>query len=144
MNTIHFPKKRYISAKFIKFLLVGASGTLIDYGILLLLKSFGWQTLPANVISYSAGLVNNYYWNSHWTFVKKEDDRKLEQFCQFAIISLVGLGLNSLIVLTLEPRLNGISALSEYGLILAKMIATGIVLVWNYTANQMWTFQTGK
>lgn len=141
MNTIHFPEKKFISSKLLKFLIVGISGTLIDYGVFLLLKSNGWQTLPANVISYNMGLVNNYYWNSHWTFSDKEKDRELEQFCQFAIISLIGLGLNSLIVLLLEPLLSNIAIPSAYGLILAKMIATGIVLVWNYTANQKWTFQ---
>ena len=62
--------------KFVKFAIVGISGTVVDMGILFLLTSIGWQTLPANTVSYSAGIVNNYLWNSRWTFKQAKEEKQ--------------------------------------------------------------------
>jgi putative flippase GtrA len=136
--------RNLLTPQFIKFLIVGASGTLIDYLILILLKSFNWQTLIANTLSFSAGLVNNYYWNSHWTFNKKNRKSSLEQFSQYTIISLVGLGLNTAIVLVLEIPMGVILGITRVGYIPAKACATVVVLFWNYLANRHWTFNPSK
>jgi putative flippase GtrA len=138
----HF--KDLFTPQFIKFLIVGASGTLIDYLILILLKSFNWQTLIANTLSFSAGLINNYYWNSHWTFNKSIRKFSLEQFSQFTVISLVGLGLNTAIVLLLETPMGMILGIPRAGYIPAKAFATVVVLFWNYLANRHWTFNSSK
>ena len=136
--------KNLFTPQFIKFLIVGASGTLLDYLILIVLKSFGWQTLIANTLSFSAGLVNNYYWNSHWTFTDNSHRFSLEQFSQFTAISLVGLGLNTVIVLLLETPMGMILGMPRAGYLPAKAFATAIVLFWNYLANRHWTFNPSK
>jgi putative flippase GtrA len=92
---------------------------------------FQLQTLPANVLSYSAGIANNYYWNRRWTFSYRRARGWFTQLFQFAAVSMVGLGLNSLLVIWLEDLC---------GLFLAKLLATGFVLLWNYNANRLWTF----
>jgi len=125
-------------------MLVGICGTLIDAGVLLGLTHLGWQMLPANVVSYSTGLINNYYWNSRWTFRSADKRYDIEQFCQFAIISLIGLGLNSLIVVGMQPIITQFEILKRSSLLLAKMGATAVVMVWNYTANAIWTFRTNE
>jgi putative flippase GtrA len=136
--------RNLLTPQFIKFLIVGASGTLIDYLILILLKSFNWQTLIANTLSFSAGLLNNYYWNGRWTFNESIRKSSLEQFSQFTVISLVGLGLNTAIVLLLEIPLGVILGKPESGYIPAKAFATAVVLFWNYLANRHWTFNPSK
>ncbi len=140
-------KKRFrnlFTPQLIKFLIVGASGTLIDYLVLILLKSLNWQTLFANTLSFSAGLVNNYTWNSRWTFIDNFRHPSLEQFTQFTIISLVGLGLNTAIVLLLETIMGKILGMPKAGYIPAKAFATAVVLFWNYLANRRWTFNPSK
>jgi putative flippase GtrA len=136
--------KNLFTPQLVKFLVVGASGTIIDYLLLILLKSFNWQTLIANTLSFSAGLVNNYYWNSHWTFNERSRKSSLKQFSQFTMISLVGLGLNTAIVLVLEIPMGEILGMPEVGYIPAKACATIIVLFWNYLANRHWTFNPSK
>ena len=54
--------------RFLHFLVVGAGDTIIDFSLLSLLKLLGLSTLPANTISYLAGVINNFYWNRRWTF----------------------------------------------------------------------------
>lgn len=127
--------------RFARFLTVGAVGTLLDFGILTLLKFAGLPTLIANSISFTAGLLNNFTWNRLWTFAEsiKVDWRR--QFAQFALVSLAGLALNNLIVLMLEGVFNTLLGSTQWGYLPAKVIATGVVVFWNYFANRKWTFK---
>lgn len=127
--------------KIFRFLIVGIGGTLVDFGLLTGLKLLGFTTLLANTISFTGGLINNFYWNSTWTF---QDARKTNwrvQFMQYGLISLVGLAMNNAIVLGFEGVFNKLFGFGEWGYIPAKILATGIVVVWNYWANAKWTFQ---
>jgi putative flippase GtrA len=126
--------------RFIRFGLVGVSGTVIDFVILTALKYFwGWATLPANILSYSVGIINNYMLTRHWVYPENRRQTWL-QLAQFASISLVGLGLNNIIVLLLENPLGNLLANPAYGYLPAKIVATAVVLGWNFSANRLWTF----
>ncbi len=131
MPIVEWLKARLRLERFGRFALVGALGTAVDLGLLVLLTTAGLPTLPANILSYSAGIANNFYWNRRWTFQTRQRRDWLPQLAQFTVVSLLGLGLNSLIVVWLESRL---------GLVIAKLVATGAVLMWNYNANRLWTF----
>ena len=124
----------------IKFGLVGFSGTILDFGILALLKSFGMPTLPANTFSYSMGIINNYLWNRRWTF-EADAQPWLLQFLRFALTSIIGLMFNNLIVLFLEFTFNGFQLTESQTYIPAKIVATIAVFFWNYFANKIWTFK---
>jgi putative flippase GtrA len=141
--------------KFIKFSLVGVLGTVIDFTLFNLLlyvlsHVLGWSLLAqfglngnllvANTISFGAGVLNNYTWNRLWTFKESRKAKKRQQLMKFAMVSLVGLLLNSLLVLTLAAILGPyVSEPLSYNL--AKVIATGLVLFWNFGANRFWTFR---
>jgi len=127
--------------RFSRFLAVGAVGTLLDFSLLTLLKLAGLPTLLANSLSFTAGLVNNFTWNRLWTFgdVIQPDWRR--QLVQFTAVSLVGLALNNLIVLSLEGIFGTMLGQPDWGYLPAKVIATGAVVFWNYFANRMWTFK---
>lgn len=135
MATIRNPE----TSRMLRFMTVGLSGTLVDFAALALLKEVVLlPTLLANTLSFSAGLVNNFTWNRLWTFADARNDNITRQFIQFASVSLVGLLMNNLILLLLENPLDAI--IGNYGYIPAKIIATGLVFVWNFTANRYWTF----
>ena len=125
-----------------RFLSVGAIGTVLDFSILTLLKLAGLPTLIANSFSFTAGLVNNFTWNRLWTFGEAVQSDWRKQLMQYALISLVGLALNDLIVLSLETVLGSMFSQPEFGYLPAKIIATGVVVFWNYFANRTWTFKT--
>lgn len=125
--------------RFLRFALVGVGGTLLDFSILSVLKLLGLPTLPANTISYLAGTVNNFYWNRRWTFNIARAHLWHKQFVQFLIVSLFGLLLNNTLVLLLEPSFN--IWFGRWGYLPAKLIATGVVFLWNYLANRSWTFR---
>lgn len=129
-------------ARFLRFLTVGAMGTALDFSILTLLKLAGLPTLVANSISFTAGLVNNFTLNRLWTFGDAIQSNWRRQLVQYAIVSLIGLTLNDLIVVSLESLMGAWLGQPDWGYLPAKVIATGVVVFWNYFANRMWTFKS--
>ncbi len=132
--------KRTETGRLLRFLMVGAGGTLVDFGILTLLKSvIGLPTLPANLVSFSAGILNNFTFNRLWTYADSRGKHPLAQLGQFALVSVIGLLLNTSIVLLLETPLNALFG-AAWGYLPAKVVATGVVVLWNFSANRYWTF----
>jgi putative flippase GtrA len=117
--------------RFSRFLSVGALGTVLDFSLLALLKFAGLPTLYANSLSFTAGLANNFTLNRLWTFhdVLEVDWKK--QLMQFTMVSLVGLAMNNLIVLSCEGVFNSLLGQANWSYLPAKVIATGVVVFWN-------------
>jgi putative flippase GtrA len=162
-NVLQRPEKRKEAKRFIKFSIVGAFGALIDFGILnLLIFGFGWANmvgkLLANVISTSMAIVSNFTWNRLWTFPESRERKKRVQLVQFALVNFVGLAINTGIFFIADhyiflPLLNSALFSPEGQFILAplepdnlaiqlaKAMAIGIVLFWNFGANRLWTYR---
>ncbi|MFC6653470.1 GtrA family protein [Paenibacillus rhizoplanae] len=49
--------------QFLKFNAVGLLNTFIDFAVFTLLHSLGMLNTPAQIISYSAGTANSFFWN---------------------------------------------------------------------------------
>jgi putative flippase GtrA len=126
--------------RFTRFLTVGALGTFLDFSLLSLLKALGLPTLLANSLSFSAGVANNFTLNYKWTFADTKRSGWQKQLAQFTLVSLVGLALNNAIILWLEVPFGDLLSQPDYGYLPAKVIATGVVVFWNYFANRYWTF----
>lgn len=141
MATLSTPVLNKEVTRFARFLTVGAMGTFLDFGLLTVLKLAGLPTLIANSISFTAGLLNNFTWNRLWTFADSAQVDWRKQFMQFTLVSLVGLAVNNLIVLSLEGIFGLWLGSSQWSYLPAKVIATGVVVFWNYFANRMWTFK---
>ena len=139
IRTLELPPKEI--TRLVRFLLAGALGTVIDFGLLTALKTIGAPTLLANSISFSAGPLNNYTWNSRWTFEDRVATHRRAQFLQFLSVSLVGLAINNAILLLLEAPLGTWIGDADWGYAPAKIVATGVAMFWNYFANRNWTFK---
>lgn len=121
--------------KFLKFGVVGVSGTVVDFGITWLLKEKAkLNKYLANGIAYMCGATSNYFLNRYWTF-NDHSPEMLTQYLKFLGVSAIGLGLNTLVIYILVTRFK----LNFY---VSKIIATLLVLLWNFTANLMLTFAT--
>lgn len=120
--------------QFVKFGLVGASSTAIDWSIYLILTRFGQvYYLTAKIISFLFSVINSYVWNRRWTF-RSKDPKKLHQFSKFLVVAGVGLGLNSLIMYLVVSQLR----LHD---IIGLVLSTAIVMFWNFLVNKFWTFR---
>jgi putative flippase GtrA len=127
--------------RFMQYLLVGLSGTLLDFAVLAALKYFlHVSTLPANFISYSCGILNNFLLSRYWVYPESQHSQQLPQLLRFTLVSMMGLMLNTLIVAGLESSLGMLLGSASLGYVPAKILATVLVLFWNFFANRFWTF----
>jgi putative flippase GtrA len=135
--------------RFVKFALVGAAGSITDFAVLnALVLLGGFPLVVANACSFTAAVLQNFALNRRWTFPESRERHASGQIARFALVSLVGLGLNQIVFLTLhhlfEPHL--IQALGDVvghpaSYNLAKLFAIGVVLFWNFTINRLWTYR---
>ncbi len=124
-----------------QFMIVGMLGTLIDISLFAALHIvLGFPTLLANTISYSAGIINNFFFHRYWTFADRPRKAAEAQFVQFAAVSLSALVLNNLLVVLLADPFNLLVTSVSLGALFAKLCATGVGMVWNFLANHLWTF----
>jgi putative flippase GtrA len=117
--------------KFMAFTLVGAIGTLVHYSILYaLVEGLRFNPVWASGWGALAGLVINYVLNYSLTF--KSQQSHVQTLPKFALIALLGLGLNLALMALLTPHLY---------YLYAQVVTTGVVLIWNFFANSLWTFK---
>ena len=120
--------------KFFKFGVVGATGVGVDFGITWLCKEkLKINKYAANSTGFMCAVVSNYLLNRVWTF-HSADPEIATQFSKFLLASLVGLGINNGIIYLLNERLG----MKFYT---SKLIATGVVMLWNFWANYTFTFR---
>jgi putative flippase GtrA len=125
--------------RFLKFMVVGTIGFVVDFGTLnLLVLLVGLPVLIANTISFSLAVISNYTWNRFWTYPDSRSKRIRSQLIQFVVVNVAGLGINTLVLATLTPVFTGM--IGELGYNIAKAIATVIVLFWNFFINRYWTY----
>ena len=119
--------------KFLKFGVVGFSGVFVDFGITWVLKEkLRINKYVANTTGFLAAVVSNYVLNRLWTF-ESHDPAVAAQFSKFFALSLVGLGLSNLIIYLLTEKM-------KTNFYVAKLVATGVVMIWNFWANYTFTF----
>ena len=84
--------------------------------------------------------ISNFIWNRLWTFPESRSRKKRKQLPQFALVNVVGLIINNLIVVGLDALL--VPLLGEpLSYNVAKMFAIGVVLIWNFGVNRVWTYR---
>lgn len=128
-------------SRFLRFATVGAVGMVVDLSILnTLVKLAGWRLIAANSVSFSAAVISNFTWNRLWTFPESRQRPIWKQLPQFALVNLVGLAINNVVLLTLYHLVQSLIP-DPWNYNLAKVIAIGVVLFWNFGANRLWTYR---
>ena len=129
------PTLRSPILQFLRFVLVGAAGTVLHYLalttlVLLSLMSPG----AASAVGACLGACVNYWLNQRFTFASTRPHR--EMMPRFFAVAAVGAVANGLIV----------SKLSSLGMhfLLAQVIATCTILVANFLISKKWIFQKTK
>ncbi|MEP7200014.1 MAG: GtrA family protein [Chloroflexota bacterium] len=122
---------------FAKFSVVGTTGALVDLSVLTVMyKLINLPLALAIAIGFIAAVVNNYTWNILWTYSHQDHSEQHHiTLSKFIIVSMIGLAINEVIVNLMT------AALSESFWFVAKLVAMGVVLFWNFTINRVWTFK---
>lgn len=120
--------------QFGKFILVGLASTAADWTTYFLLTHVGQVAkLLAKTCSFIVGAGTSYTLNRRWTF-ESTNQNVTAEFARFFMVSLIGIGLNTLIFYLVSVR----GHLSD---IVGLVIATGAVTLYNFVAHKLWTFR---
>ena len=115
----------------IRFAIVGGANTAVDFGILLLLASIGFDRIISNYISTSVAFLLSFFLNRSYTFQSTGEMKK--QIGPFLVVTLTGLWIIQPIVIGSVAWIISPTSLSEDIItIIAKLVATITSLVWNY------------
>ncbi len=120
--------------RFIRFVMVGCSGLIVDMGVLYFLHGvLGLGLTRSAIFAGQLAILNNFLWNDIWTFgdvsrKQRQWGKVLKRLLKFNIICLMGLILK---ILLLNVLFNGLH-LNPY---LANFLAIAVVTVWNFWIN---------
>lgn len=136
--------------QFMKFGVVGIIAFFIDWGLFNLILIVGgllcgdefasqeWYTLMATTIGFSVSVIFNYIASMKFVFKHKEEMSRTKEFVIFLILSIIGLGINNLVVWIFAyaiPWPFAVSQLLKDNV--AKIIATAIVMIWNFVTRKI-------
>ena len=127
----------------VRFGLVGAANTALDFGLLLVLANFfAVPHVIANIISSSIAFVSSFFANKKYTF-KTTGQSVVREMILFTVITLFGLWvIQSAIITLLTPPIQSIVTNDTITLVIAKLIATLASLTWNYILYSRIVFKT--
>lgn len=131
------------TSPFVRFCIVGASGTLIDTTMLFLLsdpRTLNWSLTGSKIIAAEVALTNNFIWNDLWTFGKISSRQntlrqRARRFLKFNLLCSVGIILN-IIILNIGFK---VFHMNRY---IANLSAIFVVTFWNYNTNRKLSWRT--
>ena len=148
--------------RFLKFATVGFLGALVDLGTLNILQN---TILPASsdinvaitvTTSFTLAVIHNFLWNRYWTYPDSRSRSIRRQLSQFAIVSVIGWLARTTWITLSYAALGGfvvgviqsfntdytasVEVANNLGTNLATFIGIFFVMIWNFTANRLWTY----
>lgn len=134
--------RRIFSRRFLKFGTVGASGTVVNIGVLFLAQEFLFNTVQTPEVRLNLSLalaiflatLNNFCWNRLWTWADRKPYLQVPlpaQFGQYVLACSLSIVLQIVFTNLLAPH---------FYYQIANLIAIGVTSVINFLLNDIWTF----
>lgn len=123
--------------RFVRFIIVGATGAVVNLSILYLLTSGGVHYLLSGAVAIEAAFLFNFFFNKMWTFDHIEFTSVNEVFRALLRdhgVRSIGMGVNLLFLWALTD-LFGIYYL------FSQVIGAGFAALWNFVGNVFWTWK---
>jgi putative flippase GtrA len=132
--------------RFMKFGTVGASGVVVNLGVLFLCQEFLFIAIQSADMRLNLSLavaiffatINNFYWNRFWTWGDRAyhpDKHLVLHFGQYALACWVGI--------VVQVVLTKLFVIYFY-YIIANAAAIVLASVFNFLVNNFWTFRSHK
>ena len=131
-------------AQILKFSVVGAISFIVDFVVYAILcNALSVHYIVAGVAGFVVSVVVNYVLSMKFVFASRDDMSKDREFIAFVFLSLIGMGLNALILFVcidvvyvywlLLQQLMDIEAMN----LLAKIVATVFVMIYNFVTRKI-------
>lgn len=116
-----------------RFGLVGAVNTGVDFAVFTILTHLGALILAAQVVSYGCGTLNSFFLNRTWTFRGRVRQQPLRQFLKFMVLNLGVLSITYGLLVYFHTYL-------AWSVIVSKLAATGVGMVINFAGSRFLIF----
>lgn len=114
-----------------KFGIVGVLCFAIDYGLMIFLTEvFGISYLISSGISFSVSVIVNYKLSLKFVFKTDENRNKIIEFIIFVVLSVIGLGINQVLMWICVDKLHIFYMISKIGV-------TAVVMVYNFITRKL-------
>ena len=119
--------------KMLRFSVTGVVGAAVDFGFTFLFKEIlKVNKFVSNAIGFTLAATVCFFLNKYWTY-ESQSPLAWTEYLTFITVSLVGLGINSLVLYLLTEKV-------KTNFYLSKCFAIGVAAVWNFLANLLITF----
>lgn len=127
-----------MTKQFLRFLIVGSCGFIVDAGILSLCvhlfdSSPYWSRIP----SFAVAVTLTWYLNYKWAFGDRSDTRKLVSFSRYLLVQGAGISINLAVYIVSLYVSEIFFEHPEFAVALASVIA----LFFNYFGLKKWVFK---
>lgn len=130
---------RFANAMYVlQFLVVGASGVIVNLAVLSILLLFGLPEAICLAGGIGVSLVTNFLLNRRFTFSYAREGSVLKQFLGFLGASAIGLTVNYLVALWMN---SAVLPTSSYKLHLAAMLGISAGMMFNFIGNRFFVFR---
>jgi dolichol-phosphate mannosyltransferase len=118
-----------------RFVAVGASGYFVNLAVFAAcVHGLGINYKVAAVMAFVVSVVNNFWWNRHWTFGAKEA-HPVQQGIKFFAVSLVTFGFSYVVLVSLVDGTGMAKLIAQ-----AISIAAGTPL--SFVGQKLWSFRS--
>jgi putative flippase GtrA len=117
-----------------RYILVGGVAFLVDFtSLFILTEYFGIFYLISAALAFILGLTANYFLSVRWVFNNRKLENRNFEFGIFAIIGMVGLGLNEILIWFFTQDI-------QIFYLYSKILAAVVILLWNFFARKFILF----
>lgn len=124
-------------AQIMKFGVVGVIAFFIDFGVMVFLTEvFGMNPVASATISFTVSVVFNYLASMRYVFQHREGMSRTREFVIFVVLSVIGLAIN-------DALMWAGTELASFDYRLVKIVATAVVMVWNFVTRKIFLEEHG-
>ncbi len=130
----HGVRKSHNWLQLVRFGAVGATGYAVNLAVFAAsLHLIGVDYRIAAVFAYVVSVLNNFFWNRHWTFRAKEG-HAMHQGLRFFAVSLVTFGFSYLVLVLL---VSGAGVHKD----IAQAVSVAVGMPLNFVGQKLWSFR---
>ena len=130
----HGVRRTHNWLQLVRFAAVGASGYVVNLVVFAVsVHLVGIDYRIAAVLAFIVSVINNFWWNRHWTFAAKQD-RASHQALRFFAVSLVTFGFTYVLLIALVSGAGMPKVVAQ-----AIAIAAGTPL--SFVGQKLWSFR---
>jgi putative flippase GtrA len=117
-----------------RFVAVGASGYIVNLAVFALcVHALSIDYKLAAVLSFAVSVLNNFWWNRHWTFSAKQA-HPVHQGIRFFAVSLVAFGFSYVLLISLVDG-------AGVAKVVAQAISIAAATPLSFVGQKLWSFR---